>query len=82
MNASTVAAGTPISGTFSYDSQIFNVNSGNATGWQYSAIESSNPVVIAATVGGSTFQVSGTIQSELDRLVKRSGSLRFKNLTR
>jgi hypothetical protein len=65
LDASTVAAGTRISGTFSYDSQIFVLGGLNENGY-FIATGSANPVVITITVAGSTFTVHGTIQSELN----------------
>jgi hypothetical protein len=65
LNASTVAAGTPVFGTFSYNAQIFPLGGLNENGY-YIATGSANPVVITEFVGGSTFTVYGTIQSELN----------------
>lgn len=65
LDASTVPAGTPVSGTFSYDSQIFVLGGLNEGGF-FVVAGSPNPVVITITVGGSTFTVHGTIQSVLN----------------
>jgi hypothetical protein len=65
LDASTVAAGSPVYGTFSYDPQIFQSGGLNGNGY-FIATGSTNPVVISATVAGSTFTVHGTIQSVLD----------------
>jgi hypothetical protein len=40
LNAGTVAAGTPIFGTFSYNAQIFNVDSSSGAEGQYYAFGS------------------------------------------
>ena len=62
LDAGSLAAGTRIYGTFSYDSQIFTVLSGDGS---FIATGSNNPAVITITVAGSTFTVHGTIQSVL-----------------
>jgi hypothetical protein len=59
-----VATGTPISGTFSYDSTIFVLGGSNGNG-TFIKTGSANPVVITITIAGSTFTVHGTIQSVL-----------------
>jgi len=65
LNASTIAPGTPVYGTFAYNSQIFQVGGLNQNGF-YLATGSSDPAVITETIDGSTFSVSGTIQSVLN----------------
>ena len=65
LNASAVAAGTPVFGAFTYDAQIFSLGGLNENGY-YIATGSADPVVITEVVGGSTFTVYGTIQSELN----------------
>jgi hypothetical protein len=64
-NASAVAPGTPVFGTFTYNSQIFQVGGLNGNGF-YLATGSSSPAEITETIDGSTFTVSGTIQSVLN----------------
>jgi hypothetical protein len=65
LNASTVAAGTPVFGTFSYNAQIFPLGGVNENGF-YVATGSTNPVVITEIVDGSAFTVYGTVQSVLN----------------
>jgi hypothetical protein len=68
LNASTVAAGTPIFGIFSYNPQIFPIpplNENTGVYANYYALGSSSPAVITAFVGGSAFTISGTVQSQL-----------------
>jgi len=65
LNASLVAAGSPVFGTFTYDAQIFPLGGLNENGF-YIATGSADPVVITEIVGGSTFTVFGTVQSVLN----------------
>ena len=65
LDAGTVAPGTLVFGTFSYNSQIFQVGGLNENGF-YSVAGSSDPAVITETIDGSTFSVSGSVQSVLN----------------
>ena len=68
VDASTLAAGTPIFGTFSYNPQIFPIpplNENTGVYANYYALGSSSPAVITAFVAGSAFTISGTVQSQL-----------------
>jgi hypothetical protein len=65
LDASTVAPGTPVFGTFAYNSQTFQVGGLNENGF-YVATGPSDPAVITETIDGSTFSVSGSIQSVLN----------------
>jgi hypothetical protein len=58
LDASRVAPGTPVFGTFTYNSQILQVGGLNENGF-YSVTGSSDPAVITETIDGSTFSVSG-----------------------
>src|SRR5450432_1119207 len=66
LNAGSVAAGTPIFGIFSYNAQIFPVNSSSGGEGFYVALESTTPATITEFVDGQTFTVSGNVQSVLD----------------
>jgi hypothetical protein len=66
LNASSVAAGTPIFGTSSYNAQIFPVNSSSGGEGLYVALGSATPATITEFVDGRSFTVSGNVQSVLD----------------
>jgi hypothetical protein len=65
LDARTVAPGTLVFGTFSYKAQLFQVGGLNENGF-YLASGSSNPAIITETIDGSTFSVSGSVQSVLN----------------
>jgi hypothetical protein len=65
LNASSVAAGTPVFGTFSYNAQIFPVNSSSGGEGFYVALGSTTPATITEYVDGQTFTVAGAVQSVL-----------------
>jgi hypothetical protein len=66
LNASTIAAGTPVFGTFSYNAQIFPVNLSSGGEGYYVALGSNTPATITEFVDGQSFTVSGNVQSVLD----------------
>ena len=66
LNASAVAAGTPVFGAFTYDAQIFPVNSSSGGEGYYVALGSTTPATITEFVDGQSFTVSGNVQSVLD----------------
>jgi hypothetical protein len=66
LSANSIAAGTPVFGTFSYNAQIFPVNSSGGGEGFYVALGSTTPATITEFVDGQSFSVSGNVQSVLD----------------